>query len=507
MKKLLSILLAVTMLFTIMSPAFACVGNDDTQEPPTTVYPQPEEHDDDCTVDPVVIVKGMDFGGLKIDAGTEDERPAFNLDVGELLKALAGAIAAGIIHRDIDAFFDKVIDYAADLFDGMAMNKDGTSKYNVSIAQYPHATENYPVIWEEGDSKNESGMARTGAEYLPKNHTYLFTYDWRLDPYDVADDIAVMIDRAIAESGHDKVTIVCSSMGGIMTVGYLSKYGYSKVSRCVFMSSTICGAQVASDALCGKVEITQENLYNFFSVLLADSTGDNAVVSALMKALYSFGGFKVVEKLGTFILDNYQEEVFDRVLRPCFAYMPVLWGLVQPEDYDDAVEYIFKGNTEDNAAILARADKLQKMMADRNALISDMVDDGVELAIVSHYGRPVIPVYENADFTGDGVLETYETSGYATVAKYGETLGDDYVAVNEKYLSPDRCVDLSTAIFPEYTYMIKGAPHVACTYGTDYSYFFLWLVSYDGDDFYAGVSEDYPQFMLSAADQHLSKWN
>lgn len=506
MKKLLSVLLAAVMLFSLMSPAFACVGGGDAQEPSAPTYPQPEEHGTDCTVNPVVIVRGMDFGGLRVDAGTENERPAFNLDVGELLKALAGAVAAGVAERDIDAFFDKVIDYAAYLFDGMAMNTDGTSKHNVSIAQYPHSTENYPEIWA-GGAQNESGMARAGAENLPKNHTYLFTYDWRLDPYDVADDIAVMVDRAIAESGHSKVTIVCSSMGGIMTVGYLSKYGYSKVDRCVFMSSTVCGAQVASDALCGRIEITQENLYNYFSVLLADSTGDNAVVAALMKVLYTVGGFKLVEKLGDFILENYQDEVFDRILTPCFAYMPVLWGLIQPEDYDAAVEYLFGDKKDENKAFLARAQKLQNMMANRNALLSDMLDDGVELAIVSHYGRPCIPVYKNSDFTGDSVLETYETSGYATVAKYGETLGDDYVPKYEKYLSPDRCVDLSTAIFPEYTYMIKGAPHVACNYGSDYNRFFLWLVTYDGDEFYAGVSEDYPQFMLSGIDQHLSKWN
>jgi hypothetical protein len=93
-------------------------------------------------------------------------------------------------------------------------------------------------------------------------------------------------------------------------------------------------------------------------------------------------------------------------------------------------------------------------------------------------------------------------SGYATVANYGKTLGDDYVPANPKYLSPDRVVDLSTAILPEYTYIIKGAPHVAGNYGTDYSDFLVWLLSYDGE-FYAGASEKYPQFMLSGDDQSL----
>lgn len=164
-------------------------------------------------------------------------------------------------------------------------------------------------------------MTRACAENLPANHTYLFTYDWRLDPYKVADDIAATVDRAIAESGHDKVSIFCASMGGIMTVAYLTKYGYSKVDRCVFMSSTFCGAQVASDVLTGKIELKADTMYNYFSGLLADATGSNAAVAAFMKTLNSVGAFKLLQKVTDYIVDNYKDEVYERVLIPDFAYM------------------------------------------------------------------------------------------------------------------------------------------------------------------------------------------
>ena len=70
------------------------------------------------------------------------------------------------------------------------------------------------------------------------------------------------------------------------------------------------------------------------------------------------------------------------------------------------------------------------------------------------YVHSCVPLYEHSYFSGDTILETYNTSGYATVADYGKTLGDDYVAAVPSLLSPDRCVDLSTAILPEYTYMV-----------------------------------------------------
>ena len=179
-----------------------------------------------------------------------------------------------------------------------------------------------------------------------------------------------------------------------------------------------------------------------------------------------------------------------------------LWGLVQPQDFGDALDFIFGDKQKENVEFIAKAERLQLMMKNRDKLINEMIDNGVKIAIVAHYDTPLAPVYESANFNGDGVLETYQMSGYATVAKYGETLGDDYVPADPKYLSPDRTVDLSTALYPEYTYIIKGAPHVSCSYGSDMSGFLMWLLSCDGE-FYAGVNEKYPQFMVSDKNQSL----
>lgn len=313
MKKLLSVFLAFALLLSFVTPAFAYQGAKTAD----TAAQAEKAHDPaTCTDCPVVIVRGMDMMGLYIDKGTENERNAFEFDLGDLLSMLYKGISGAVKAKDIDPFFQAVIDYAANLLDGYAMKENGESKYNVSVAKYPGSAENYPEIWENFDSNSERGMTRACAENLPANHTYLFTYDWRLDPYKVADDIAATVDRAIAESGHDKVSIFCASMGGIMTVAYLTKYGYSKVDRCVFMSSTFCGAQVASDVLTGKIELKADTMYNYFSGLLADATGSNTAVAAFMKTLNSVGAFKLLQKVTDYIVDNYKDEVYERVLIP-----------------------------------------------------------------------------------------------------------------------------------------------------------------------------------------------
>lgn len=488
MKKIISLFLAVSMMFSVFIPAYAI----ETEE---SVH-----NADECTNIPVIIVRGMDFGGLYVDYGTENERSAINTDAGMIIKGVLKAIGTGIVKFNLDEVVDGVIEIVNDIFKNFSMDENGDSLYNVDVPKYPESADNYDNL-RTGEGF-EYGMVRTCIETFGEGHTYYVNYDWRLDPYVVADDIHAAVETAIKNTGHDKVNIVCCSMGGIMTVAYLTEYGYEKVNRCLFMSSTFCGAQVASDLMVGKVDIAPENLYNY----LKYTVSDNNVLSSLIDILNFFGGFDVLTKLTDYILENYKKEAYDDAIIPIFGRMLTLWGLTQPEDYENAIDFVLGGRTAKNAVFLKRTDALQDMMKNRTALINEMIENGVGIAVVAHYDAPLAPVYENADFNGDSILETYQMSGYATVAKYGETLGDNYVTENPEYISPDRVVDLSTALFPEYTYIIKGAPHVSGSYGTDYADFLVWLLSYD-EEFYAGASDEYPQFMVSDSSQSLKAFD
>lgn len=486
MKKIISFVLAAAMLLSLAVPAFAA---EEKQHNPA-----------ECENVPVIIVRGMDFGGLYLDYGTENQQPAISVDAGAIIAAVFKAIGSGIINLSLDAAFDVVIDCAYDILKNLSMDENGESLYNIGQPKYPESADNYSDLCE--GEVNEFGMVRTCIEAFGEGHTYYLNYDWRADPFTVSDEINALVETAVKTTGHEKVNIVCCSMGGLMTMAYLTEYGYSKVNRCLFMSSTFCGAQVASNLLCGKVTVDADNLYGF----LANAISDKKLLGFICEQIYDFGGFDLLTKVTDYIFENYADKVYEEAIIPIFGHMLPLWGLVQPEDYDEAINYIFGGRTAENADFIEKTDALQEMMAGRDALLQEMIDSGVEIAIVAHYGTPVIPVYENSDFNGDGTLETYQMSGYATVAKYGETLGDDYVAENPEYLSPDRAVDLSTAIFPEYTYIVKDATHVAGSYGTEYADFLVWLLSYDGE-FYAGASEKYPQFMVSDAQQNLKAFD
>ena len=102
----------------------------------------------------------------------------------------------------------------------------------------------------------------------------------------------------------------------------------------------------------------------------------------------------------------------------------------------------------------------------------------------------------------DGILESELTSNFATFAPMGKILSaNDTVGVHNKYISADRVVNAKTALFPENTWFVKNAPHVAADYGTDFSDFTFALLESDTQP-YVGMFTEYPRFMI--ADENLS---
>ena len=93
----------------------------------------------------------------------------------------------------------------------------------------------------------------------------------------------------------------------------------------------------------------------------------------------------------------------------------------------------------------------------------------------------------------DGTVDSKNSSFGATIAPYGETLSEDYLAkADAKYISPDKTVDTSTCMFPDQTWMIRRFEHSdGCATADD---LIMKLLCYDGQATIETFPE-YPQFM------------
>ena len=368
----------------------------------------------------------------------------------------------------------------------------GLDRYPLSVANYSEQL----IIG--GGTGVEEGIVKSAAERYGADNVYYFTYDWRLNPLDICDEIDEMVNLAIGQYNTSKVNLVCASMGGIEAVAYLSEYGYEKVNKCVFLSSTFYGLYMVSDLFCGRVEISDQALYNF----LADKASGNSALSFLLKTMKQIGVFRFVGSFAERFVEKYKDKIYDDLLRDTLSTMPVWWSLVLPADYEEAIQFMFGGREDEYAGIIALSQELQSMVADRDRLLKDAAANGVQIAVVANYNSPAIPLYERALVNSDGGLETALVSGGAVVADYGRTLPSDYSPSNPVYLSPDRVIDASTCLFPDSTWFVKDGEHVACNYGSEYSDFLFWMVDFDRPTVFA--SDRYPQFLQSGSGQTIS---
>lgn len=445
---------------------------------------------------PTVVVSGMNFAGLVIDKGTENERSTLGeINAGDIISTLASGLVKTLVFMQKDAFVMSVFDYASDVLEGFSCDADGNSVYNVSMdEEYPLSAGHYERFTEaSGEDYAETGVVATCMEEFGSDHTYFYYYDWRLDPFDIADGLNDMVNLAMEEAGADKVNIICCSMGGVETVAYMTEYGTDKINNCIFLCSTVYGAYVVSDILTGKIELTNDAAMNFLYGLAKGSGAEG-----LLKFLEFTKISDLLCSLVGGLVGDLKEGAFRYVLKPNFATMPVLWALVLPDEYEDAKKYCFDGEEEKYAKLIERAEKLQTMMKNRDAMLKNAVDKGMKIAFVANYNLPLIPVYPRAVTQGDGILETALMAGGATVSEHGKTLDVE----PGKYISADKMIDASTCLYPDYTWFVKDAPHIACRLDSTYSDFIKYVISSENQ---VSVTSNplYPQFMYADEEQNV----
>lgn len=479
MKKLISILLSILLVFSSAVVAFA---KDGDVEKIDTEYP-------------IVICRGMDFDGLTTDLGLETEHNSLKaIEAGDIVSTLVKCVANAVKEGSIDGIMPPLMEFLEEIMGELACDENGESVYNTTMKSYPLAIENYPDYLAEHSvgAVMEHGMVYGAAERYGADKVYYYAYDWRLSPLDTCDGLNEMIELAKAEHKTDKVNLVCASMGGAVVDAYIYEYGCESLNKCIFDGTVFCGTYVVSDLFQGKVLITGTGLEYF----LYDKMGDN---NFFVKALAMSGLLDKVAELAMQFVERYKDYVYDNFLIDTFVTMPGLWAVVLPDEFDACVEYLFPTD-EDKAKyakIIEHGEELNEMMTGMDELLLSLPEKGVEVSVFAGYHMSPVPVYERSASHGDNVLESALMLGRARVANFGEELEGE-----SDMMSPDKQVDLSTCLFPEYTWAFKDMPHVACKYGGEVADFLFWLLEFDGQPTVTS-NPAYPQFMISSADEVL----
>ena len=472
-KKLLSVLLACTLIVSVAVPALAAAETD---------------------ANPILIVAGFTEYVLQNTDTGENAFP-HNTDkivntVTAVAPSLLTLLASGRTQADYDAFCDAALPVIGDMFDDIACNPDGTVKHpEVQLKyQFPESVATYGVETVGQADAFDKQILYGAIDAVGADKVYVYGLDWRLNPMDVADELNAWIQHIKEVQGCDKVSIAGISMGGAMVSAYLAKYGTDDVSNVTMISSAFTGLSYVGELYQGHVQIDEDGLYNMLNAALGADT-----LSRI------FGSTGLVKQVIALIDDLYaaeQDRIFTECLVPAFGYNPGMWSFVPSENYDAAKEFMFAHMDSTDAQKLelsAKLDAYHLAQANVEQTLKNAKAAGVNVAITSNYNFQIAPVAATAKQTSDQVIETVHTSGYATCANLGETLPAS--VKDGKYVSVDRVIDASTCFLPDNTWFIKNMQHVGFDNSQNQCKFYAWLMTTD-KQVTVNSNPDYPQFML-----------
>lgn len=467
MKKILCFILSAILIFTVLVPSFA------------------SEKKCDCGNVPVVQVRGI--GETLYDGEGNEVFSAENI-VNGILPALP-QLAEFLVTMDTDVLVDALSKAVKAIFGPVSYDNNLNRDTVVTVEGYTSDPVETYVDLTADDVSSESTLAQAVYNELGEKHSYLFIYDWTGNPFEIAADLNQFIKEVKEKSGHDKVAICAESMGGCMTNTYLALYGYDDVQTVVMANAAFNGLEMLGQLFIGNPEIDGEALGGMIAQSIYGSTEYASLIPYIPI-------FKDLANIANYLFEIAGDRIYEEVLIPVFGYLPSFWCFIPEYHFEEAMEKMLPdAGPELKAFVNEYYEKVASKTTDR---VKEMAEsDDVNYFCVSNYNLYIAPVTKTARWNSDGVIETYNTSGFATVANIGETLGADYVqAVNNgvDMISPDNVVDVSTAQAPMQTWITKNWGHIAYDHNDGTCDFYIWLLT--ANEQYTVLSNpQYPQFM------------
>lgn len=448
MKKIISIILSIVMIFLIGTTAFA--KSEITKEDV-----------------PIIDIYGFGRTNLIKDKGTENEMSIFmpetDLLVPAILKLilpLVGYLATGNSH----IFAKALVKQATAVLEPLRFNDDGEPVYdNISL--------------ERG----------------PDNFT--FRYDWRYDVMETAKILNDYIQQVKEETGCEKVALMPESMGGAVTMAYLYQFGYDDVHSLILRSSAMEGITLMGELYTRQLDVKTSSVLGYINGFILGSETDRVFLRSLV---YTLGALPITLIAGFLngFFRNEKDYVYDNCLCDLFGNIPGMWTFVPDEYYEAAKASML--DEKENAKLIEKLDVYHKEVRPQIVpMLKEMQENGVKVAVVSHYGLYCVPVIPNDTYQSDFLVDTKFTSIGATGSAVGKTLGEGYVQKiddGHNHLSPDGQIDASTCALPENTWFIKGMVHT--WYNDGYDEFVDWFV-YESEAADIYENPKYPQFMYN----------
>ncbi len=428
-KSLLCAVLVVITLFSISAPMVATAA---------TTY----ENDF-----PIVYIKGA---GREVYSADGKQIMPFMVDpedqILEQTDRLLAAFMSSVLSKDWDTYCDELVEVVTEVYKDVVLDKNG------------EASDGSYIIPSGAPKKKTSGFNLSD---------YVFQYDSRLDPWEVAAQLQSYIKKVLAATGKKKVSIVGRCLGGNYIAAYLTRYGASTLNTAVFYVASTKGTVVCSESFSGKFKFDAELIDTYVNEYMGES---DEQMFGFIKALVSVTHQMSILGMGTDLVQSVYDQIADnvvpRLLLASYATMPAYWSMVDDDNYEQAKRLIFGNNTAEYAGLIEKIDRYHyDVMNMFDATMSNLTANGMKVGVVAKYNVALPPLFESSNKQADGTIELFNLSFGANSADMGKTLSKSYLDDLSysgdllKYVSDDLIVDASTCLFPDNTWFVKNSVH------------------------------------------------
>lgn len=438
MKKLLSLILALLMVFSAVTiNAFA--KEEDT---------------------PVILVPGFlqPYIYIENEDGGEDEylwlpmkEKIFKRIIDDMPNFIRSIV--GLLYGDVENFGITLGGGAYAVSEKMCCNPDGTSVYPVVHYKNDPAESNAAnlkkIVSKEAERKNilfEDFIDYAVANgYSKLENIFVFEYDSRFDSITLADELRTFIKDVKKYTGSEKVNLFTISYGGLITSTYLYYYmNEGDVDKAVLNVPPLQGTDFPDRLFRQNVDLPLYTLVDFVESVL----GVGTEIGGLLKSLD--GDF-----LDT-VMNGASGGLLDVV-----RYWSSLYAITSTEYYEGMKKDFLDPVA--SKAIIERNDTIHyEIMPAMKKTFEKCAKKGIDVSIITCTGSDICL---GGDLNGDILVPAYSASG-ATVAKKGERFPDGYTGVKtscsnpeHNHISPSMEVDASSAYLPEKTWFIEDSYH------------------------------------------------
>lgn len=454
MKKFIGLILCVLTVFSCTSLAFAA------NEP---VLPQ-------------IYIEGLDSKRIYYVEDTEGENPLFFPIDGEMmisnLMKYEKYLKESVYEKDPNLLTNYLCLWIDDCFGDIALGKDGFTSSE--------------KVWLPETELNLYG-----------NDKYVFKYDCRLDPVDIAKELyEVYIPMVQEYTGSQRFELVASSYGTGVALALINEYPEIKenIDSLVLCVPSVNGVNFAGELFSGNVDINPEALKAFVD----KNVGDDAI-SLLLSTLIKTGSLDYM--MDAMLEPALKTAIFDAlksVVHDVFGTMPCMWSFVDDRYFYDALEYTYGEDyaspDHEYAGLIKRVTYYHENIKTRTYdIMKNAEASGIHTNIICKYGNAPLPLSKEGNFLGDGFVHVEMASFGATCSMNQQKLPADYTQINceHNHMSPDWCIDASTCLFPENTWFIKNLNH-----GVKSDGYYDMIKAIIDNDYDVFSNEKYPQYLI-----------